>query len=147
VVWAGGLFVALTIWQRSDGQRVNVELVGLDNGCVAGPWAMHEGFLDQVHLPDGVIVDELFLELLGVRGVGDEAEMLGRRALVRGISSGVRTFTACPFIFTSLEAARKYDRRYGPDEITYVLVRCSPGQSPEAVRDRLRVELPHVEVL
>ena len=74
-------------------------------------------------------------------------EILGRRAVVRGISTDVRSFTAAPFIFTSIETARKYDKRYGPDEITYVLVRCSLGQSPGVVRDRLRAELPHVEVL
>jgi putative ABC transport system permease protein len=147
VAWAEGLFMAWNIWQRPDGRRVNVELVGLDNECVGGPWAMKEGTTNRVLLPDGVIVDDLFLEQLGVRRVGDEAEILGRRVVVRGISTEVRTFTASPFIFTSIEAARKYDKRYKPDEITYVLVRCSPGHSPEAVRDRLRAELPHVEVL
>src|SRR5262249_38666961 len=43
--------------------------------------------------------------------------------------------------------ARKYDKRYGQGDITYVLVRCKPGHSPEVVRDRLAAELPHVEVL
>jgi putative ABC transport system permease protein len=147
VAWAEGLFMAWNIWQRPDGRRVNVELVGLDNECVGGPWAMREGSIDNVLLPDGVIVDDLFLEQLGVQRMGDEVEMLGRRAVVRGISSEVRTFTASPFIFTSMKAARKYDKRYGSDEITYVLVRCSPGHSAEDVRDRLRAELPHVEVL
>jgi putative ABC transport system permease protein len=147
VARAEGLVVAWNIWQRPDGRRVNVELVGLDSGCDGGPWAMKEGSAEEVQLPDGVIVDELFLDHLGVRRVGDEAELLGRRAVVRGISREVRTFTASPFIFTSLEAARKYDQRYRPDEITYVLVRCAPGHSPEEVRDRLRAELPHVEVL
>jgi putative ABC transport system permease protein len=147
VAWAEGMLMAWNIWQRPDGRRVNVELVGLDNQCVGGPWAMVEGAVDRVLLPDGVIVDELFLEQLGVRRVGDEVEMFGRRAVVRGISTEVRTFTASPFIFTSIEAARKYDKRYGPDDVTYVLVRCAPGYSAEAVRDRLRGELQHVEVL
>ena len=144
---AEGLFMAWNTWQRPDGRRVNVELVGLDDGCVAGPWAMREGEVEAVHLPDSVIVDELFLDALGVGGVGDEAEMYSRRAVVRGVSSEVRTLTASPFVFTSIESARRYDQRYGPDEITYVLVRCAPGHAPEEVRDRLRHELAHVEVL
>jgi putative ABC transport system permease protein len=73
--------------------------------------------------------------------------MYGRRAVVRGLSTDVRTLTASPFVFTSIESARRYDKRYGPDEITYVLVRCSPGHSPEMVRDRLQREIGHVEVL
>jgi putative ABC transport system permease protein len=147
VAWAQGLFMAWNIWQRHDGRKVNVELVGLDGECVGGPWAMKDGTADDALLPDAVIVDDLFLNQLGIRQVGDEAEMFGQRAVVRGISTEVRTFTASPFIFTSLKAARKYDKRYGPDEITYVLVRCLPGHSPELVRDRLRADLAHVEVL
>jgi putative ABC transport system permease protein len=147
VARAEGMIMAWNTWQRPDGRRVNVELVGLDSGCVGGPWAMRVGPPASVHLPDSVIVDELFLDTLGVRGVGDEAEMYGRRAVVRGVSADVRTLTASPFVFTSMESARKYDKRYGPDEITYVLVRCSPGHSPEEVRDRLGAELSHVEVL
>jgi putative ABC transport system permease protein len=147
VAWAEGLFVGFGIWQRPDGRRLNVTLVGLDQECVGGPWKMREGSTDRVHLPDAVILDQLAKEHLGVLGVRDEATLLGRRAVVWGISAEVRTFTALPFVFTSLNAARNYDKRYEPDEITYVLVRCSPGHSPEAVRDRLRLELPHVEVL
>lgn len=147
VARAEGMIMAWNTWQRPDGRRVNVELVGLDHSCAGGPWAMRDGETGSVHLPDSVIVDELFLDSLGVRGMGDEAEMYGRRAVVRGISADVRTLTASPFVFTSIESARKYDKRYGPDEITYVLVRCSPGYTPEEVRDRLRGELNHVEVL
>jgi putative ABC transport system permease protein len=147
VAWAEGLFMAWSIWQRPDGRRVNVELIGLNDDCVGGPWAMEEGTVDRALLPDGVVVDRLFLHQLGVEKIGDEAEILGRRAVLRGISTEGRTFTASPFIFTSIEAARKYDKRYGPDDITYVLVRCAPGSSPEIVRDRLQSELPHVEIL
>jgi putative ABC transport system permease protein len=147
VAWAEGMIMAWNTWQRPDGRRVNVELIGLDSGCVGGPWAMREGTTGRVHLPDSVIVDELFLHSLGVRELGDEAEMYGKRVVVRGVSTNVRTLTASPFVFTSIESARKYDKRYGPDEITYVLVRCSPGYAPGAVRDRLQSELSHVEVL
>jgi putative ABC transport system permease protein len=92
-------------------------------------------------------VDELFLSALGVRGVGDEVEMYGRRAMIGGISQEVRTFTASPFIFTSMKTARKYDKRYGDDEVTYVLARCVPGQSPEQVRDAILENVPQVGCL
>jgi putative ABC transport system permease protein len=108
---------------------------------------MQHGSIDCVHTPQGVIVDELFFDLLGVHEIGDEGDILDQRAVVRGIATEVRTFTATPSIFTSIEAARKYDRRARFDDITYVLVRCSPGYSPAAVRDHLQAELPHVEAL
>ena len=147
VAWAQGLVMMWNTWQRPDGRRVNIELIGLDNGCVGGPWDLQAGRVEDVHLPDGVIIDELFVSALGVEHLGDEAEMYGRRAIVRGISRDVRTFTASPFVFTSLDSAIRYDRRYSPAEVTYVLVRCSAGHPPEAVRDRLRETLANVEVL
>jgi putative ABC transport system permease protein len=58
VAWAEALTMSWNIWQRPDGRRVNVELVGLDDGCVGGPWAMRQGDVDVVHRPDTVIVDE-----------------------------------------------------------------------------------------
>jgi putative ABC transport system permease protein len=147
VAWAEGLFMAWNVWQRPDGRRVNVELVGLDHGSVGGPWRMKAGRVEDVHLPDSVIVDELYLPLLGVRTVGDEVELFGERAVVRGVSQGVRTFTASPFVFTSIRSAVKYDKRYRADEITYVLVRCAKGYDPARVAAAVRQSVPHVEVL
>jgi putative ABC transport system permease protein len=92
-------------------------------------------------------VDELYLGALGLEGVGDEAEMLGRRAVVGGISRRIRTLTASPFVFASLRTAIHFDGRYRDDEVTYVLARCAPGHSAEEVRDRIAREVPNVEVL
>jgi putative ABC transport system permease protein len=55
--------------------------------------------------------------------------------------------TASPFVFTSIKTAIKYDKRYRPDDITYVLARCAAGQEPKQVRDAVAGEVPHVEVL
>jgi len=147
VEWAEGMFMAWNVWQRKDGRRVNVELVGLDHASVGGPWNMKVGEVQDVHLPDSVIVDELYMPLLGIKKVDDEAEMIGKRAIVRGISQEVRTFTASPFIFTSIHSAIKYDKRYLSDEITYVLVRCADGFTPSRVAASIRQAVPHVMVL
>lgn len=147
VRWAEGMFMAWNIWQRPDGRRINVELVGLDTSCVGGPWRFAHGTAEVVHLPQAVIIDELFLPALGVKAVGDEIEMLGQRAVIRAISQEVRTFTASPFVFTSLASARRYDRRYSADEVTYVLARCDEHCSPEMVRDAIRRQVPSVECL
>lgn len=147
VDWAEGLLLAWNTWQRPDGRRVNIELIGLDESCVGGPWKMVEGTLEDVHLPDSVVVDRLFLDALGIDGVGAEVELYGERAIVRGISTDIRTFTASPFVFTSIEQARHYDKRYRDDEITYVLVRCDEGVSPALVRDRINAEVENIEAL
>jgi putative ABC transport system permease protein len=147
VAWAEGMFMGWNYWQRPDGGRVNIELIGLDEACAGGPWKMQRGRVSVVQLPDTVIVDELFLGQLGVREIGDEIEILGRRARIGGISEGIRTMTAAPFVFTSLETAKKYDRRSSFDDVTYVLVRCKPNQDPARVCELIMKDIRGVEAL
>jgi len=147
VKWTEGMFVGWSMWQRHDGRRVSVQLVGLDRSSVGGPWSMVEGRPEVVHLPDTVIIDELFLGQMGIANVGDEAELYGQKAVVRGVSREVRTFTASPFIFTSLKTAPKYDKTLRPDEITYVLVRAAPGINPKRLAQTIQQEVPSVEAL
>lgn len=147
VQWAEGMFVAWNTWQTPEGRQVNVQLVGLDESCVGSPWEMVTGKVEQVHWGESVIVDELFLGSLGVSGVGDEVSMYGTRARVVGISRGIRTLTASPFVFSSIKSAVRYDHRYSDDEITYVLARCAPGANVRQVRDRILRNVPNVEAL
>lgn len=148
IAWAAPMFMAWNIWQRPDGRRVNVELVGLDRGSLAGgPWAMAAGELGAIRRPRTVVIDELYAGALGVRAPGDELEMMGRRARIGAISERVRTFTASPFVFTSIEEAIRYDRRYRDDEITFVLAKCAMGADVRVVQAEMRRRLPSVEVL
>jgi putative ABC transport system permease protein len=147
VSWAEGMYVGWSMWQRPDGRRVSVQLVGLDRSSVGGPWELRDGSADVVHQPDGVVVDELFCGALGVRKVGDQVEMYGERATVRGVSRGVRTFTASPFVFCSMKSAPRYDRAFRPDETTYVLVRAAPGVGADDLARRIEAEVPAVEAL
>jgi putative ABC transport system permease protein len=147
VAWAEAMLMAWNIWQRPDGRRVNVEMVGLDDSNVGAPWRMTAGKVEDVHLPDSVIVDEMFVDALGVRGLGDEVELIGDRAIVRGLSRQVRTFTASPFVFTSIRSAIRYDKRYQHDEITYVMAHPGPGHSAERLADAIRREVPSIEAL
>lgn len=148
VAWAEPLFIAWNIWQRPDGARVNIELVGVDRGALrGGPWEFAAGSLEALRQPKTVVVDELYARTLGVRGIGDETELMGRRARVGALSTKVRTFTACPFVFASLPDAIAYDRRYRDDEITFVIAKCAPGADVRMVQAEMRRRLPHVEVL
>lgn len=147
VKWTEGMYVGWSMWQRHDGRRISIQLIGLDRGSVGGPWAMVEGKRDVVHLPDTVILDELFLEQMGIKKVGDEGEMFGQKAVVRGVCRDVRTFTASPFVFTSLKSAPHYDKGFRPDETTYVLVRAAPGIDLTLLAKAIQQEVPSVEAL
>ena len=122
-------------------------MVGLDRELRGGPAAMVSGDLMAVMREKSVVVDAMYLDLLGVEAIGERHEVLGRRAEVVGISEGVRTFTASPFVFTSIEEAIRYDQRYRADEITYVMIKCEPGVAVATVAERLRWMLPSGEVI
>jgi putative ABC transport system permease protein len=147
VSWAEGMLVGWINWQHPEGKHITVEVIGLDNANAGGPWHMVEGNITSIHLPQTVVVDELSKQALGIQNIGDEAEMEGRRVIIGGYSQGVRTFTAAPFVFTSIDNALDYVPYYQDDEISYVLVRIEPNTELTEVRDRIAREVSHVEVL
>jgi putative ABC transport system permease protein len=147
VAWAEAMYQGWVFWRRPDGRMTNIELIGLDDSLVGGPWAMTENTSAVVHEPNAVITDALYRRQLGVNNVDDEVEIGDRRAVIRGISREVRTFTAAPFVFSSITSALSYDPRYRSDEITYVLARRESGVSAPELRDAIAAEVPSVQVL
>jgi putative ABC transport system permease protein len=147
VNWAEGMLIGWINWQHPEGKRITVEVIGLDDSNAGGPWIISEGHIASVHQPETVVVDELSKDALGTYQVGDEAEIEGKRAIIGGFSQGVRTFTAAPFIFTSIDNAVDYIPYYQSDEISYVLARVDNPEKILEVRDRITQEVSNVEVL
>ena len=147
VTWAEGMIIGWATWQHPDGKRINVEIVGLDKSHVGKPWHMVSGNIENIEQPETVIIDELSYDVLGLRAQGDQAEIESHKVILGGISSGVRTFTAAPFVFTSIGNALKYSPFYKDDEISYVIARIDPTSDPITVRDNIAREVSNVEVL
>jgi len=110
------------------------------------PWNLVEGSLDALSVPESVAVDRTYLNRLGVKGLGDAAEMRGRRAEIRAVTKGIRSFTTMPYIFTPLERARAYTGSPG-GKVTYLLVHLKPHANMERVRSEMQAVLTKVEVL
>src|SRR5262249_21350416 len=66
-----------------------------------------------------VVVDESELGRLGIRGVGDTAEIMGRRVRVVGLVKGYRSLRG-PHIFCSLDSARSL-LSFRPGQAAYPL--------------------------
>lgn len=86
--------------------------------------------------PGAVVVDESELGRLGIQGVGDVAEITGRRVRVVGLVKGLKSL-AGPYVFASIPTARPLARLAG-DQTTYVLARCKQAADVPVVLDRLR---------
>ena len=134
-------------WKRSDGAEEGIMIIGLEPKATMGlPWNLTAGRFEDLMQPDAVIVDELYLKKLGIKGVGDVAEIRGRRARVVGLTRGIRTFTTAPPVFASFRNALDYT---GMDsgETLYVLAKVSAGATVSAVARDIEARISSVDAL
>jgi putative ABC transport system permease protein len=91
--------------------------------------------------PGAVVVDQTELERLGVSGVGDVAEMAGRRVRVVGLLQGLKSLGP-PYVFCSLRTAYQLQPlfREFPGHTMYLLGRCRAGADAPTVVRRLRAK-------
>jgi len=132
-------------WKRGDGAEEGILIIGVEpNATMGTPWNLTTGRVEDLMQPDAVIVDELYLDKLGVTAIGDVAEIRGRRVRVVGFTRGIRTFTTAPPVFTSYRNALAF-LNLEPDRALYVLVRARPDTSPEALAAAINTRLPDVD--
>jgi putative ABC transport system permease protein len=90
---------------------------------------------DMLSEPDAIIVDESDLKRLGIKGVGDIAEISGFQSRVVGLTKGVKSL-AGPYVLCSRStAARRL--RLPPEQITYVLGECQNQADGSEVVERV----------
>ena len=150
------ILVSFAQWRMPDGgaslrgrraRRARRLVIGSDlraGGLL--PWNIVDGVVDALSIPDSVAVDRTYADRLGVKGIGDTAEMRDRRAEVRAVTSGIRSFTTTPYVFTQLDRARSYTGT-PRTKATYLLVHLKPGTDVERFRRQLQSVLSKVEVL
>ena len=140
------LIVNFALWKRPDGGTQSVIVVGVDPiGAALQPWNFVAGSAEDLRIADGIVIDELYSGKLGVSRVGQTVEIQGHRARVVGITSGIRTFTQSPYVFTSSKNAKKMSGI--PDEwTTYFLVRAQQGADLVRLRNALQTALPSTEI-
>jgi putative ABC transport system permease protein len=81
-----------------------------------------------------VVVDEGEFDRLGIKKVGDTAEVVGRRVQVVGTVTGLRSL-AGPYLFCSLETA-KLLLRPPPGQTTFILAKCkNKAEAPRVVQE------------
>ena len=149
VALAEPMSLDFSIWKRPDGVRESITLVGITPDATMGlPWNLQNGAEARPLLcqPDGVIIDRLYLDKLGIGAVGELAEINSVRVRVVGLTSDIRTFTQSPFVFTSLDTARRLTG-LGERHVSYILVKVAEGYALEDVRARLQERLPDTQVI
>jgi putative ABC transport system permease protein len=139
-------------WKKPDGVRETVIIVGIKPDATMGlPWNLLDGVdaREALSLPDAAIVDRLYAQKLGVERIGQTFEINDRRVRVVGFTSGIRTFTQSPYVFTTLHKARTISSSLpnAEEAITYVPIRVAAGASVAETRRRLAERVPDADVL
>jgi putative ABC transport system permease protein len=145
--------ISFSVWRLPSGGNANVQVVSYDfDGELGPPLKLVAGHLDELHNQDAIVIDEADRERLGGIDIGDQVEVMMRRARVVGLTSGMRAFTTNPIIFCSLERVDNYgwltsgpDRDTGRRGAIYFLVRVKPGENIDEVRRRIEAAVPDVE--
>ena len=102
------ILVSYAEWRKPPGGSTLAIVVGAnpEEGGLR-PWSVVDGSEEAIAEPGGVAVDRTYLADLGVAGMGDLAQIEGRRVRVTAITDGIRSFTMAPFVFTTLSRARQ----------------------------------------
>ncbi len=105
----------------------------LDPNSLAAAEAVRENpeLLTDLSEFGAVAVDESELGRLGIRGVGDKADVFGVRVRVVGLVKGCKSLGG-PYVFCSIDTARAL-MRYQQDEVTYLVARTRTADEAETV--------------
>ncbi len=117
VRWAMPLYSGIQRVRLDDGSYKTVQLIGIDAASLAGgPARLIEGNLEDLRLPNTVVIDELATERLSNNPgdptkkikIGDQFEINDVEARVVGICEAMQSFTGGPYIWTTYERALQY---------------------------------------
>lgn len=114
VEYAVPLYTGVIQARISDGTFKPVEMIGLDAATLVGrPPVILSGRLEDLRLPNTVMIDELAVERLSMGkshriGIGDIFEINDREARVIGICKTDRHFFGYPYVFTTYDEALQY---------------------------------------
>jgi putative ABC transport system permease protein len=137
VAWAVPLFWGMVQARLPDGSFQTIQLTGLDAASFTGrPAVMLEGRIEDLRMPNSVIVDQVALEKFRRKGIeariGTTFEINDQEARIVGICRTERSFLGQPYVYTTYERALQYmptQRKM----LAYVLAEPKPGVSPQEV--------------
>ncbi len=116
----------------SDGADKQIMLIGLHGATLFGrPPQMLAGSLQQLRLPNTVVIDELGVQRLTAKSkrtirIGDTFEINDREARIVGICRTERHFFGYPYVFSSYDQALQYAPRQRK-MLSVILAEPKPG--------------------
>jgi putative ABC transport system permease protein len=134
-------------FKLANGGDLGVQVVGIETTPgvkpLLAPWHVVAGDPRRLAEPGAIVVDRSEYPKLKIDRVGHRAEVSGVRAEVVALTSGIRSFTTSPIVFTDIRTAHSYLPQLGDEAVTYVLVEVADKSQIAAVQARINA-LPHL---
>ena len=128
------------------GHQEDIWIIGADPASKLGSaWGFVEGTAEDLTRPDGVSFDVVDTAKLGHPRVGDWLEVNGRRTQFVARTSGITGFITMPYLFTSLETARRL-APITPGTCSFFLLKLEPGADRGRVLAAARSRVPDAAV-
>ena len=137
VEWAEPIFIARATAGLPDGTFKQISLIGLERSTLVGrPPMILEGDLDNLRLPDAVMVQDSARPDLGNPEIGDTLILNDRRAIVTGFCRVQSGLQSDAILYTTMENALSYVPT-GRRTLSFVLVGVRDGTPIETVASRI----------
>jgi putative ABC transport system permease protein len=142
VEWAVPLYWGIIQARMPGGAFQGIQLTGLDNASLVGrPAKMTAGRIEDLRLPNAVIVDQVAVKRFKAKGLevklGSVFEINDKEARVVGLCETARSFLGQPYVYTTYDRALEYAPRQRK-MLGFVLVQPRADTPPEALVARLR---------
>ncbi|MBL8758256.1 MAG: ABC transporter permease [Phycisphaerae bacterium] len=134
VEWAEPFFNARATCDMPSGNIRFVNIVGVDRSTMIGrPPEVTQGRLEDLRIPDAVLVEESGRPKLENVAVGDVLKLNDKRAVVVGFCRAKPGFDSPALVYTTFENAVRFVP-LGRNAISYILVRVKPGHDHATVK-------------
>ena len=145
VAWAVPLFWTVQQARMHDGSFKPVQMVGIDSTTMIGrPVHMTAGKLEDLRLPNTVIIDDLAVERLSRGrakkiGIGDTFEINDKEARIVGTCISEKSFFGYPYVFTTYDQALQFAPKLRK-MLSFILAKPAPGWTAEQAVAQIKKE-------
>jgi putative ABC transport system permease protein len=143
VEWAVPLYWGIIQARLRNGSFQQVQLTGLDAATFVGrPAHMIEGNVEDLRLPNAVVIDQVAVKKFKQNGLGDVKlgdtfEINDHEARIVGICKSEQSFLGQPYIFTTYDRALEF-APVQRKRLSFILVQPKPDVGVETVVERIR---------
>jgi putative ABC transport system permease protein len=137
VKWAEPFLTNWAVCELKDGDFQKVQIMGIPRSTLVGrPPAMTAGKIEDLRIPDAIVVEEGSREKLGNIQIGGELKINDKRAVVVGFCKAKKGFESNCIIYTTYDNALGFVP-LGTKRMSYILVKVADDAKVSDVAKRI----------